>query len=115
MKFPTQNTKYLEIQALTNEAKRFFEWAESRKGAQKLTDDQNKLSREFAAAMAEHLKDGCSRHRLTRSIDEQGAGNPRHCWRGRGGVLRRNREWAGTENESGPETGQFEAAASFAA
>jgi hypothetical protein len=36
---------------------------------------------------------------------EQAAGNPRHCWYGRGVVLRRNREWAGTENEKPPQTG----------
>jgi hypothetical protein len=58
---------------------------------------------------------GPGRPREGGSPDEQGRTNPRYCWRARGGVLRRNREWAGTENENVPGTGQFGAAASFAA
>ena len=46
---------------------------------------------------------------------EQAAGNSRHCWFGRGVVLRRNRERAGTEKEKPPETGLSGAAASVAA
>jgi hypothetical protein len=41
-------------------------------------------------------------------------GNPRQCWRGCGGVFRRNREFAGTENGKQPETGLPGSAASVA-
>jgi hypothetical protein len=47
--------------------------------------------------------------------DEQVAGNPRLCWFGREVVLRRNRQWAGTENEKPADTGLSSAAASVAA
>ena len=47
--------------------------------------------------------------------DEQAARKPRCCWRGCGGVLRRNREWAGTESGKAPETGPSGVVASAAA
>ena len=47
--------------------------------------------------------------------DEQAAVNPCHCWFRHGGVLRRNREWTGTENGKPPKTGLSLAAPSVAA
>src|SRR6218665_728457 len=47
--------------------------------------------------------------------DERSVENPRPCWGRCSGVLRRNREWAGTENAKPPETGVSGAVASVAA
>ncbi|MDO4705223.1 MAG: hypothetical protein Q4A98_03295 [Comamonadaceae bacterium] len=97
--------KYAEV----NRVLRFLDGSTAQ-AAQRVFDLYKRHAGEVNAAIDEMV-----RLREGGFPDEQAAGNPHQCWVRCEVLLRRNREWAASENGKRPDTKVSGAAASFAA